>query len=91
MSDDKDIQSFITAQPSFHQAISYAYEPIPGDTICHIIAEADADLAMNKCARKWALRFVEGEAAQKKLFQQMETLTCHASETTLEVKIYFLN
>ena len=66
MSDDKDIQSFIAAQPSFHQAISYAYEPIPGDTICHIIA--DADLAMNKCARRWALRFVEGEAAQK-LFQ----------------------
>ncbi|GAU97134.1 hypothetical protein RvY_08486 [Ramazzottius varieornatus] len=100
MNDDVDIQSFVAAQPCFHEAITYSYEPVPGDPVTHITAEDDANIAMNRCARKWALRFVEGEAAQKKLFQQMEALTSQAAENSLEteegrqamdVKLFALN
>lgn len=85
MSNRKDIDSFISTQPSMREPVLYVFEPVPGDTMSTIAAGSDSDLAMDKCARKWAMRFVEGESAHKKLVEQLDGLVLQTSEVVLEV------
>ncbi|OQV11431.1 putative F-BAR and double SH3 domains protein 2, partial [Hypsibius exemplaris] len=84
MDKKKDVDSFITAQPSMREPVMYAFEPVPGDTIATVLSTNNEDLTMDKCARKWALKFVEGETVQRKLLQQYDALISQTTEVALE-------
>ncbi|XP_055333366.1 F-BAR and double SH3 domains protein 2-like isoform X2 [Paramacrobiotus metropolitanus] len=84
LSNRKDIESLISAHSMFKEPVQYTFEACSGDTVSSILLDGDAATAMEKCARKWAIRLLESQLAQKKLVEQIDVLEKQNVDITTE-------